>query len=373
MRASLEREGGNPSPVPRLRVGLDTNALYTTQAGCARYVRGLLRGLRTIPAPGLDLREIAWPVENLGYRQPARALKTFYRELIWANTIAPRRLRHEGIDLLHSTVGWLIRPPRGMKHIASLMDLALLRHPERYRRWQRQTAGRRLARLARVDRILCISRFTADEAMALLGLPASKLEVTYLGCDFPGDPGSVSGQIPDFPVPNDFFLFVGSLEPGKNLALLREVYLRAEAQGAVLPPLLIVGVRWAGVGTEGPPPREWHYLGRLPDAALVYLYRRALALVFPSKYEGFGLPVLEAMTLGCPVICSPVASLPEVGGQAVLYCDLTAEAYGAGLRRVAADDALRQELSAKGRQQATLFSWDRCAAETLGVYREVAG
>src|SRR5215475_13738832 len=136
-----------------------------------------------------------------------------------------------------------------------------------------------------------------------------------------------------------------------------------------LPPLLIVGARWAGVGTEGSPPPGWQYLGRLPDAELVYLYRRALALVFPSKYEGFGLPVVEAMMLGCPVICSPVASLPEVGGNAALFTDLKPEDYLKAMRQVSREVSLRNELIEKGLAQAANFSWNKCAREMLEVYR----
>jgi glycosyltransferase involved in cell wall biosynthesis len=145
----------------------------------------------------------------------------------------------------------------------------------------------------------------------------------------------------------------------------------AADQGKPLPPLLIVGVRWAGVATEGKPPPDWHYLGRQPDAVLVYLYRRALALAFPSNYEGFGLPVVEAMALGCPVLCSPMASLPEVGAEAVLWANLDPSEYLDSLRRLAANDDLRAHLSRAGQKQAAQFTWERCASGVLRVYETV--
>jgi len=132
-----------------------------------------------------------------------------------------------------------------------------------------------------------------------------------------------------------------------------------------------VGARWAGVPGEGTPPPDWHYLGRLPDEALVYLYRRARALVFPSIYEGFGLPVAEAMSLGCPVICSRVASLPEVGGEAVVYASLVADAYLAAMERVILEPGLRECLTAAGLLQARRFTWERCASETRAVYQDL--
>ena len=143
----------------------------------------------------------------------------------------------------------------------------------------------------------------------------------------------------------------------------------AAAQSRALPALVIVGARWAGVTTEGAPPENWIYLGRQSDAVLVHLYRRALALVFPSKYEGFGLPVAEAMALGCPVICSPVASLPEVGGPAAHFAELSPAAYLVAMLRMGRDFGWREELIEKGRLQARKFSWLRCAAQTVETYR----
>ena len=96
---------------------------------------------------------------------------------------------------------------------------------------------------------------------------------------------------------------------------------------------------------------------------------RARALVFPSKYKGFGLPVVEAMALGCPVICSPVASLPEVGGDAALFTELTVPGYLKSMQAIQRDNNLRSELVAKGLLQARRFSWKRCAQETIEVYR----
>ncbi len=354
-----------------MRVAVETNALFVTQAGVARYVRGLLGGLSRISHPDIDLFEFAWKVENFGYQQPLRAIRTAYRELIWARFLSPRLLLKQGADLLHSTTGYMARHPRSIPNVVTLHDLAFIRHPERFRRWQKWSGQQNLLPIRSADRVICISQFTADEAMELLALPASKITVVYNGCDFQPTEGAVPESAPDFAVPDEFFLFVGSLEPGKNLALARAAYLAAEAEGRRLPPLLIVGARWPGVKHEGEPVSEWRYLGRQPDSALVYLYKRALGLVFPSKYEGFGLPVAEAMAVGCPVICSPVASLPEVCGDAALLTEMNPAAYLAAMRRLISDPGLRDELIGKGKARAGRFSWSRCAGETAQVYRDV--
>jgi len=352
-----------------MRVAFDTNGLYTTQAGVARYLRGLTRGFQQLRPPDAQIHPLAWEVENFGYRQPQRALKTFYRECLWARFIAPRRIAQLGADLFHSTAGSFFAPPPTIKHVITLHDLASRRFPKRFRAWQRRAAKRSLARILQADRVICISRFTADEAMQLLGLPAARIEVIYNGCDFHPDEAALAEQPPDVTLPGDYFLFVGSLEPGKNLALLKAAYEVAATQSHALPPLVIVGVRWAGVATEGRPPTNWIYLGRQPDEVLIYLYRRALALVFPSKYEGFGLPVAEAMAVGCPVICSPVASLPEVGGTAAHFVELSPAAYVAAMHRMSRDLVWRDELIARGRVQAQKFSWLKCAAQTVETYR----
>jgi glycosyltransferase involved in cell wall biosynthesis len=357
-----------------MRVAVDTNPLYTTRAGVARYVRGLLEGLRAETrdlAKDWDLRPFAWEVENFGFKQPRRAWRTFYREFLWAGFAAPRQLRSSGFQLLHSTGAPLLNPPHGIPHVVTVHDIGFLKFPGRFRPWHRRMAVTSLERARRANRVICISQFTADELVNLAGFSAEQLRVVHNGCTL--DPASPETPLNDPALPADFFLFVGSLEPGKNLALLRIMYDLASQQGVELPHLAIVGARFEGLAKEGPPPVTWHYLGHRSDAELVWLYRRAKALLFPSVYEGFGLPVAEAMNLGCPVICSPVSSLPEVAGDAALLPPHQPEEYLRCSHRLLHEPGLRDELIRRGRLQGGRFTWRACAQRTLEVYREAMG
>ena len=229
-----------------------------------------------------------------------------------------------------------------------------------YRAW-----NSRAARLA--GRIIVPSRATAADVTRLFPAARGKLAVTAEAADdfSAGAAASLAGPLADL-VARPYVLAIGNTKPHKDLPTL----LRAFAHVASARPdlrLLLVGAE-----PPGPPASaRVAFTGRVSDAELRALYAGASAFVFPSRYEGFGLPPLEAMAFGAPVVCADAASLPEVvGDAALLFPSGDAAALAAALFRLLDDPALRERLAQAGRERAAQFTWQRTAAATVAVYRE---
>ena len=216
--------------------------------------------------------------------------------------------------------------------------------------------------------ILCVSNFTLSE-LTRLGVPQEKLTVSHPGLDSAWPLSAPPHREPDG-VP--YLLFVGNIKPNKNLGLLLGAF--ASIQDRV-PFRLVLAGRIQGLGTADSAVLQQaaslgdrvHFTGEIDDATLQSLYAGAAALVLPSLYEGFGLPLLEAMQLGCPVLASSAASLPEVGGDAALYFDPHSVSDLAACLLQVSDSAAMDSLRARGRLRVTHFSFARCAQQTAAV------
>jgi glycosyltransferase involved in cell wall biosynthesis len=322
-----------------MRVALDTTPLAQTRAGTARHVLGLLGALRG--RPELEVRELA-------FAGTGRAA-TLARDTWWYLAGLPRKAR--GADVLHCTTfrGPLrARPPV----VVTIHDLAFLRHPETFPRWHR-LSGRALAGpVARAaDAVVAVSEFAKQEAAELLRVPAERIRVEPTGVEpvFPPEGPAAEG---------DSVLAVGTLEPRKTLARAAE----AARLGGV--ELRVAGAEgWGGVDAPG-------RLGFVPDERLAELYRGARCLVYPSLHEGFGIPVLEAMACGTPVVTSRGGALEETaGGAAVLVDPLDAESIAAGIGEA---ERRRDDLRPAGIARAGEFTWTRAADELEALWRELA-
>ncbi len=232
--------------------------------------------------------------------------------------------------------------------------------------------------IERADRIIVISNFIYEEAVNLFGFSKDRLKVIHCGFNnnvfnpfIPQGGQSVKSK---YNLPDNFILFVGSIEPRKNLENLIHAYINLDKDIRNEFKIVIVGFK----GWEN---KEFmnilnkyavRYIGYVSEMELRELYTLATLFVFPSFYEGFGLPPLEAMACGCPVVVSNVASLPEVCGDAAYYVDpYSIESIADGMYKVLTDKGLRESLVRKGLERVKLFSWERCARETLKVFDEV--
>jgi glycosyltransferase involved in cell wall biosynthesis len=320
---------------------MDVSPLRQTRAGTARYLRGLLPELERL----VDVEQLAWG--------GARKAATLARDVWWYPRALPRRARTA--DVLHCPS---FRGPLSSRAplVVTVHDLAVLRRPELFNRWTRAYSRRFVPRVIRAAaRVIAVSEFTKREVVELLGVPEERVRVVPNAV---GEPFVATGDRAG----GEYVLFVGTLEPRKNLARL------AQATRAAGLELRVAGSRgWGDVDVNGEGVR---FLGYVPDDELASLYRGALCVAYPSLYEGFGIPVLEALACGAAVVTSRATAMAEVAdGAAVLVDPSDADAIGAGITEAI---SRRDELAPLGRARAAAFSWRAAAEATVAVYREVA-
>jgi glycosyltransferase involved in cell wall biosynthesis len=265
----------------------------------------------------------------------------------------------------------------GRRTVVTVHDVAFLAHPDLFpRRWRwAYRAG--LTRAVRTaDAIIAVSRHTADDLARRTRADADKIHVIPLAASLPTSRTDVDETLTRMDIPAPYLLFVGTLEPRKNLLSLVRAYRRLAAEGSNHSLVLAGAVGWE----SGPLMHELSLdaPGRILVRGLVdpgeidALYRGAAALVYPSVYEGFGLPVLEAMSRGTPCVVSNVTSLPEVAGDAAVYIDPgSVEEMAVAIERVIQDEELRAGLIERGQARAAQFTWDETARRTLEVYKSI--
>jgi glycosyltransferase involved in cell wall biosynthesis len=325
-----------------MRVAIDVSPLVQTRAGTARYLKGLLRELA---------RRDDVEVRGRSFGRSDR-ISTIARDSVWYPFLVGR----EGAaDVLHCPTY------RGPLHatvplVVTVHDLAVFRHPGAFNRWTRIYSPRVVPRvLAAASRVIAVSDFTKRELVEVLQLAPEKIRVVPNAVDdeFTHDGPAAEG---------DYVLAVGTLEPRKNLSRLVEAVERSDVE------LRIVGARgWGDVQVGGNGVR---WLGEVTDAELAQLYRGARCVAYPSLYEGFGIPVLEAMACGTPVVTSRGTAMEEVAdGAAVLVDPNDPAELAAGIERAGFQ---RQELVERGLARARAFRWDAVAEATVAVYREAA-
>jgi glycosyltransferase involved in cell wall biosynthesis len=368
-------------------IGIDASrATLAHRTGTETYSLHLIRHLAGLaPSRGHRLRLYVREMPPDGWLPsgPDAEMRVIRRARLWTHLGLGPEIRRRPPDVLF--VPAHVIPLRCVvPSVVTLHDLGFRHYPGAHplvaRLYLDWSTGHS-AREAR--RVIVDSQATADDLQRLYPIPETKSRVVYPGVD----PALAPVRAPDrlaavqsrYDLPHPYILHVGSLHPRKNLARLVQAFAQVREQYREPLDLVLAGLRgWryesllsevARLGLEN----HVRFPGYVADEDMAALYSGARVLAFPSLYEGFGFPVLEAMACETPVVCSDTSSLPELVGEgAITFPPTDVEAMATALLRVLTDESLRQTLIARGRERASRFTWESCARETLAVLEEAA-
>ena len=368
-----------------MRIGIDARKLH--DFGIGTYIRNLLRHLARLDHDTdyvlLCRGEDQQPLTELGPNFRAVVEKSANYSLSEQLNI-PRALRREKVTLFHAP-HYILPPLVSCRSVVTIHDCIHLMFPQylpnrfafAYARTSMALAARR------ATRIMTVSESSKRDIMRFFGTPSEKIDVIYNAYDlrFAAEPRAedVERVRERFQLHDEFVLYAGNVKPHKNLERLIEAFHVLRTSGFDQLKLVLIGDEISKYTAlrRAVHQHQLHkyvrFLGYMPETTLAVMYRLAGVFVFPSLYEGFGLPPLEAMASGTPVVTSNVSSLPEVAGDAAVLVDpYHPEAIADGIRRVLTDPQLRAELKLKGLARARQFSWETSARRVRDIYREVA-
>jgi glycosyltransferase involved in cell wall biosynthesis len=373
-------------PPEQYRIGLNAQLLSGQRsyraAGIHRHILGLLAHL-----PAADPRfaytvftgeDAPVPDRPLTIQRTALRTERSVNRIAWEQFVQPAFAGQ--VDLFHALA--YVTPFFSRKPcVVTVHDLSFLRNPERFR-----FANRNYLRLftalsvKRAERVIAVSQNTKQDLMTVYGLPAEKIDVVYSGLDAHFK-RPAQQEIEDFRaahgLPDRFILYLGTIEPRKNLSALIRAYAKVRPEGIKL--VCAGGRGWLYEDVfqtveELRLSREVIFPGFLPDDDLPLWYSAADIFVYPSAYEGFGLPVIEALACGVPTITTNASSLPEAAGDAALLVPPDdSAALAETLARLLSEPSLQAELAERGPKQAARFNWREAARDTAGVYARALG
>jgi glycosyltransferase involved in cell wall biosynthesis len=370
-----------------MHFGLDVRPSLSRPTGVGTYVLGLVERLPAL-APddrfyffSASIQERyptrPWPanVTLVDRRLPVHGLNLAWNRLGWPPL---DRLVGAPLDLVHSPHPLLV-PARRARRIVTLHDLFFLKHPEMTgAEVRRDYVALVRDHVRRADGVICVSEYTAGEAQRLLDVPPEKIAVTPHGVDpafrEPISEAEVVESLRRLRLPRGGILYVGSEEKRKNLVTLVMAYMTLARRRRLIPPLVLAGPgpAWAQGGDRiGPQIRATGYLEKRDLRALM---AASSTLVLPSLEEGFGLPVVEAMAAGLPVVCSQGSALAEVAGDAATLVEARdANGLAHAIERLLDDPAQAEALRRRGLERSRAFDWSDTAARTLAFYRQILG
>jgi glycosyltransferase involved in cell wall biosynthesis len=373
-----------------MRIAFDGRIIRDQMTGIGRYSLDLLRGFA---AARLPVQITVLAPTDIAAGHPLGALPGMAEP--------PTEIRLVPVEVPRTSIHQHLRMRsvlRGIEHdlyhyphfdvplggprptVITVHDLKYVRYPELLQSWARGAYLRWMMRRGTraAAGVIAVSEATRADVCALMHIPPEQVFTVH----------EASGSLPPpdtqglrrLALEPGYFLFVGERRPHKNLSRLIEAYASVRARRTGVPPLVIVGHPWSAdrsaeraIGRHGLD-ASVRLLDRVSDGELAALYGGARAMVLPSLYEGFGIPLLEAMGAGVPVVTSNVSSMPEVAGEAALLVDpYDVESIAAAMSRLLGDEALARELASRGLERAKHFSWERAARETFAVYARVLG
>lgn len=380
-------------------IGINASFLRKSSTGIGQVSANFLKKLIELSSDS-DNKYILYLEEDMDLELPANFSKKVFlpkiykrddiiRAIWWQKHLLPKLAKKDGCDIFFSLFQCATIMPKNMKHIMLVHDVLLEFFPEYLNNWRKKYFWRLSKKaIKKADKIIAVSHRTEKDLIQQLGIDPAKISVSYVDVDDiykkEVDEKKSEEVLNEYGIKPGYIYTGGGLDLRKNTESVLRAYkilLKSYGRASWLPRLVISGkmmpelapliadVEASVKGLELE--KEVDLLGFVDQADLPALYKNASVFVYPSLYEGFGLPVLEAMNQGIAVITSKKSSLPEVGSDSVLYCNPhDVDDLAMVLRNVLTNDHLRSRLSTKGKERAEHFSWDKFAHKFLNIIKE---
>jgi len=373
-----------------MRIGIDVRPL-ASYGGVPRIVMSIIPKLEEIDPENeyylYSDRDFVLPFENLRWHKRVRFLRPRLSGALWLQTIGKKMIVQDHPDLFWATCHYLpLGLPPSIAKVLTTYDLVWRLYPKTMRmRWylmHRLLNGRSIRE---ADHILTISNSTRQGLIDLVGIPAERTSVIYPGVEalfIQHDRTEARAYVArKFEVSRDYILAVSTVDPRKNLPNLVRAFKLLRTRHGIKSQLVIAGGKgWkerelaATIKEMAFTEKDVKFLGLVPDEDLPWLYSGAAVFVYPSLYEGFGLPLVEAMACGAPIVTSNVSSMPEVVGDAALLVEPEhPEEISGSIARLYSDEELRSRLVAKGLKRSQEFTWSDAARKLLNLFGKCVG
>jgi len=373
----------------RMRIGVDVRPLSRPRAGISRVVFNTILELQRIDQQNTYFlycdREFELPFHSERWRKRIHSRFRFLPGTLWLQTEGKSMILRDKLDVFWGTAHVLpLGLPSEIARVVTIHDLVWRFYPATMGAFSRCMHRVFVERsIQQANKVISVSESTARDLQRILNVPEAKIEVIHHGVGpayKPHDPSAAAEYVASkYGVSKDYVLTVGTVEPRKNLVTLIDAIKILRDRGDVPGQLLIAGAKgWKNTGIHarvrecGLTSKETRFLGYVPEEDLPLLYSGARLFLFPSLYEGFGLPLVEAMACGAPIVASNVSSIPEVvEGAAVLVSPQRPEEFAAAILRVSTDVELRAALVKKGLERAQCFRWQVAAQELLKAFETI--